>query len=457
MKQRKWFLLLLLAIWVAILNPISSNTFHHVYTQDVASAVDIPHIIEGYEQTPNLLRDGLRWWHGSWIQLHLGHYYRPLSSYQMWIETWIALHWGFYPISTIGFCLLLLDCILVCVLAHRFTTSRLCILMAAVLTPLFRFTVGLPSQWLTWYTYHNDLLVAAVALGFVLFFDAWLQGGNLRALGASWACFVVLCFLKEYVVIIPFFALALCLFRKNINIGKQRFLQPLLLCCGVGALFIFRSWIIPNASNPEIQRFHIIERPVWYYSNTLWRYMATGEFWLPGLAVVLFTAIALAIRSRQSHLFTGRAALLTKPYMLLLAIIAIATIYLSLATPSAVDAIVMMIDEPLSQPKLRDLIVILWCLYSASLLWKYRKQEPTLAAITLLLLSFVPMLARNIYWHYTFIPWLIRCGLYFPLLAKLVWLDVSPPLQPWIIRGQTKVPGLNASALALRRLFEVET
>src|SRR5207253_2899768 len=128
---------------------------------------DITAILAGYTHAPHLLIDGLRWWHGPWIQEGI-QVYRPISSYLLWIESWIGLHWGFIWVGWIGLVQFGVDCCLATALGLRLTCSRLCALLAAVLAPAiltWNWGGAQPAHWLIWFPCHSDLLMIGCLLG----------------------------------------------------------------------------------------------------------------------------------------------------------------------------------------------------------------------------------------------------------------------------------------------------
>ena len=145
---------------------------------------DVAGILQGFHATPHLLADGLRWWHGPWIQEGIGAF-RPLSSYLLWADCFVGLRYGFFYTGCIGMLLLVANCALCVALAWRFTRSRAGVYTAALLAPaggLFIMGGNQPPHWLVWFPVHHDLMMIAWLLGALLAFDCWLESARSRHL-----------------------------------------------------------------------------------------------------------------------------------------------------------------------------------------------------------------------------------------------------------------------------------
>ena len=70
--------------------------------------------------------------------------------------------------------------------------------------------------------------------------------------------------------------------------------------------------------------------------------------------------------------------------------------------------------------RLTTLGEMVFTLYAYWLLWRYRKQEPTAMVVVLLALSYLPVLPWRD-WHYMLTGWFIRCALFWPMIARLMW------------------------------------
>lgn len=393
---------------------------------------DVGGILEGYRQTPNLFIDGLQWWHGSWIQEDT-HVFRPVSSYLLWIESWIGLHWGFIWSAWIGVFLLIADCLLSVVLAWRFTRSKVCALLAAVLAPALRFWNWggtQPSDWLAWYPVHHDLLMIGFLLGALLCFDLWLETTRKKYLVLAWAWFVLGALSKEFVYIFPLMAAALALGRpSHIQVSRKDALVQVGSMLALAAMFFFyRMRILVDPYNPiSLKKEHLIRKPFLYWFPSYYRYIPTETYWYPGLSVLLFALAGTLIKLKQSQWKTW----MSKPFAWLPVSALIAGIlcaYCTFAYSSPLDTVWYMFDAKgrtsyLTLPlRLNDLLQMVFTLYTLHLVWKYRRQESSIAALLLLVLAYVPVFTF-LGWHYCIAGWFIRSAVYWPLVVKLIWLD----------------------------------
>jgi len=385
----------------------------------------------GYYQAPHLWADGLKWWHGTWIQVGIPAF-RPLSSYLFWIECWIGLHWGFLWSGWLGFWLFVLNCLLVATLAWRLTQSRLCAVLAAVMATWVRFiNVGQQDYWLIWFPVHQELFMHALMIGALLCFDIWYERAERRYLIWSWLLFLAGCLAKEHVYIFPLFALTVVITRRHIaHVQWQTATtQAVAMLCAVLLLWQYRAAIIADPRNPSLKPIQFVHKPLLFMYSSAGRYLITGQWWFPVLLLLIFALSGTLIKLHHLEPHQNTAIKwLNKLYISFpLALLTIA-LYLMIVGWSLTDAFWFIFDQPVKQAHGRDAIDMLVNLYAIFLLWKYRKTESTAAVWLFLFLSYAPVL-DFIGWHYTLPASLIR-SVYWAYFLKLVWLDFGRP-QPW--------------------------
>jgi hypothetical protein len=388
---------------------------------------DVPGILIGYRKTPHLLLDGLRWWHGSWIQDNV-HVFRPISSYLLWIETAVGLRWGFLWVAWLGVFLFTLDCVLSAALAWRFTRSRFCTVLAALLAPAIRFWNWggtHPGDWLAWYAVHHDLLMIGFLLGALLFFDVWLETARSKHLALAWICFLLGALSKEFVYVFPLMAAALALGKPR-NAGVERriaLMQAGYMLATTAVLFCYRLLVLVDPYNPPpLKASHILRKPYLYWFPAYFRYLPNRNYWFPGLGLLVFALAGALVRLGHG----SRRAWLSRPFAwpaILAAMVGVLALYGALACPSPATAFWFLFDEFPSRARLADFAELVFTPYSLYLLWKYRRQEPTGAAFALLILSYLPVFTY-LGWHYTITGWFVRCAVYWPVIARLVWINV---------------------------------
>ncbi|PIZ35100.1 MAG: hypothetical protein COY42_27415 [Armatimonadetes bacterium CG_4_10_14_0_8_um_filter_66_14] len=383
--------------------------------------------------------DGLKWWHGAWIQYGIPTF-RPLSSYLYWTECWVGFHWGFLWPALFGFCLFVGNCLLASALALRLTKLPVCAVLAGVLAAHVRFhNVGQPDFWLAWFPVHQELLMNGLMLGALVCFDVWFERAETKYLGWSWVLFVVGCLVKEQVYVFPAFAGAVVLCRRrNAKVTlRDGLLQAggmLLLTC---AFFAYRAAIIEHVRNPNLKPIQFVSKPLTFLFPTFGRYLLTREWWLPGLATLLVACPCALRRLRSRH----PGCPLTTPYAALVLTAVAALLYLRFATPSFGNA-VGALGEVFRGKEPRDLLRMISTLYALYLLWRYRREEPTVMALALVCLVHLPIL-DFIGWHYTLSPWCVWCP-YYALMAKLVWRNAGRPSvvfgNPPVLQWEPELP-----------------
>lgn len=410
---------------------------------------DVRSIISGYEQVPNLLLDSGHWWTGTWIQEGISAY-RPLASYLYWVESWVGIHWGFFWVGWIGVLLLVANALLSGVLAWRLTRSRWCVWLAAVLAVALRYynwSNSTPDYWLAWYPVHQELLMNCWLMAAIACFDSWNETSDRKLLACSWLIFLLGIFTKEHNFIFPAFALAIVQLRKHSRVSwRDGMIQAVLMLGVVVLLWMYRSSVLVDPRNPELKLVHLIRKPFLYLFYPYYKPVLSMEFWFPGLATLLLILGAGYLRWRS----TVSSDLLQKPatkYCIAAIGLIVICLYCAI-TYSVTKAFWYLFDSSSGFARSCQLAAMMATLYSLYLLWKYRKTEPTALAFALLVLAYLPVITY-LGWHYTVAAWFIRCA-YWALVAKLVWLDVSPILLPLV----TRFPLLRFRRFRLQPLLE---
>jgi hypothetical protein len=419
-----WLVAVLLGVplLAVIFNPFSQAS---VEPSIIAGMNDVPTIIKGYHQTPHLWPDSLKWWHGPPVQYDVG-VLRPLASYLLWIETAVGLRWGFFWTGCIGLLLFIADCWLAVAVAWRFTGSRWCALVAAVLAPSLRFfNYGgqqQPADWIVWYAVHQDLLLIGWLLGALLAFCAWLDTNRKAALIATWACFLLGALTKEFGYIFPVMALVLVHGRRREVATRAAWIQVAAMAGVVALLLLYRRAVLPFIYNPPpLTLLQLIRKPWMYWFGSFDRYLFVHAYWMVGLGLLVFAYFGAFLHWRRqfgSRLAGAQGwAIAGGVFLLILCLYLIVPGWL----PDIMGNFMNWRD---TEYFLFDLAAMVLTLYSISLLWKYRRDEPSLAAWLLMALAYIPIFTFE-GWHYTIAGWFLRSAIYWPLVAKLAYRDLS--------------------------------
>lgn len=388
---------------------------------------DVGSILAGYGHAQPLFPASLRWWHGSWIHEGVAAF-RPLSSYLYWLDCWAGLHWGFVWTAWMGYALFLTAALLSAALAWRLTGSALCAFYAAALVSLTRFSnVGQPDLWLAWFPVHHDLLMVSLLLAALLCFDSRFAGGRRRLLFWTWAFFAAGCLAKEFVYVFPLFAGTVSTLRP-LGAGRSRragLVQVGLMLAAVAALWLYRAAVVPHPRDNHWGAAQLLDAPVMYMYPTLGRYVLSAP-WLVGLAaLLLLLAGAVVIYRRSTFRDTRRGKLLGRPRVWLPGLLAVLFLYLACSSDSVTDSLWFLLDGENGLGHLSDLATMVFMLYTMFLVWKYRREEQTLAAWLFLFLSCVPVLGF-LGWHYSLPGYFFRAP-YDAMLLKLVWIELGRP------------------------------
>jgi hypothetical protein len=427
------------------------NGFFVSYTTPAKMAAmnDVPAVLSGYYATPNLFSDGLRWWHGTWIQEGI-YAYRPLSAYLYWIECWIGLRAGWFWVGCIGMGLLLANCAFCGALTWRFTGSKLCAAFACLSATCIVYFNMQPVEWLAWFPGHQELFLNLFLMGAVWHFDAWMRNGRTASLGWAWALFVGGCLSKEHVYVFPLMALALALLRpregaaRGVVSARRALGQIGWMAVFVGALWLFRSHVIENPRNPPIKRIFFIRKPFLYWFYPFYRTVLTELWWFAGLPVVI-----LALGRALIRLYQRAPAWLGRPFVapaVFFASLGVVALYLA-ATEGITRAAWYLFDFTVSSLRLVELGAMMLCVYCLWLSWKWRRAQPSVLVWSLFAIAHLPAFPY-LGWHYTIAAWFLRC-VYWGMIARLMWLDVEgylPALRARFRLARALMPAVPAEA-----------
>lgn len=193
----------------------------------------------------------------------------------------------------------------------------------------------------------------------------------------------------------------------------------------VGAFWCYRTAIISHPRNPpQLKPFMLIRRPFLFLFHPFYRNVVAQDFWFPGLSLLILLIGYCWLRWRKTP--QGQVCLSkTAGRWAVVSLMAGVVILYCALTYSVADAFWFLFDPALHGFHIIELGAMSGTAYSVYLVWKYRRQEPTLLAFTLVVLSCAPVFTY-IGWHYTIPGWIFRSA-YWPLVIKLVWIELGRP------------------------------
>ena len=368
---------------------------------------DITAIYQGYHETPNLLTDGLRWWHGPWIQVDVASW-RPISSYVYWIDCYAGEHYGRTAWGWIGLALLIVEAAAAAWLAWRLTRWWPGAALAALLLPLqCHISVCHPKLWLFWFPVHQEIVTGTAFLVVLALFDIWLELGGGRRLALFGVAFLLACATKETCFILPALLapMAAWRYRGNAVSAKARWLVVGATCAAVLGCWFWRAAVIPHPRNPSILLVQIPRKMGLNVLSPITLFGLGGEW---GVALVPITCTALYYwhkhRRPRWYLFWPLAYLLV-----------MVPVYLWPGKHLG-DLLIPLIDKgPLRMQFLRiELIVWTLMLYR-----KYAASEPGAVLLAMIVAIYIPNIDFG-GWHYEVVPWAIRV-VNWALVAKVFY------------------------------------
>jgi hypothetical protein len=358
-------------------------------------------------------------------QRSVGEY--PLATCLLWVETAVGRRCGFFWTACGGLALFVAAGWLTVALAWRFTGSRWCALIAAVLAPSVRFfNAGgrqQPADWLAWYPIHPNLLLIVWLLGALLAWCVWLDTNRKPALIMTWACFLGGALTSIFAAVFPFMALVLVG-------GRQRQVATRTALSQAGGMLVIAALSLVLGQHPQVPVFddqwptaalQIARKPLLFWFGSFDRYLFVHAYWMVGLALLVFAYFGAFLHWRSrfgSRLAVAQGwAVACGLFLLILCLYLIVPGWL----PDIMGNFMNWRD---TEYFLFDLAAMVLTLYSISLLWKYRRDEPSLAAWLLMALAYIPIFTFED-WHYTIAGWFLRSAIYWPLVVKLAYRDAA--------------------------------
>jgi hypothetical protein len=423
MKSYLWPVLLV--VWtLALAWSFNHDWYGWTSLTQIRAMNDAKPILFGYHQTPNVLIDGLRWWHGPWIEDGI-HVFRPLASYLLWGECWLGLRFGFESVAWVGFVFFVVLCCACAALTWRLTRSLPLTFVSATLaatTPLHIMGGTMPLYWLAWFPVHHDLQFFLTLISALFCLDMWLETQERRHLLATWACFVVSALTKEYAYIFPLLAVWWVWARAEKEVQHAAWRQVAFFFWVAIVLFSYRALILTNPYNPpHLKWVHLLRKPWMYWFPPFYRYVLSNDWFIPGLAALLY-ALGAAWRralqideARQWFLKPGAAS------GVIAANVVLVGLYLQVATGSVFDALWILFE---SRTKVFDLAYMTFLFYVVGLIWRTRSQKFGVLALVVLITIYLPVFTY-LGWHYTLAGWFIRASVWWPIIIHLVAKDWS--------------------------------
>ncbi len=419
----------LLAVWMLALILIFNTNFGVLNTTaGQMKANDVADIVDGFHQMPHFWSDFGRWWHGPWIESGV-QVFRPISSMMLWWECAIGLSYGFTYIAWWGVFLFAVASGLSVCIAWRITKSWISSGVAATLLPLLRFwnwAGTTPDSWAAWMPVHHDLLMIIGLLAAFLAFDWWLETGDRRALIGCWAAFIVGTLSKEYVYIFPLIALLWGLGVSAIEREKTITHAQILRVVGsifafTVALFVYRWAVLPAPYNPPPLRWiHIIRRPLLYWFGPFYPYVLPGIWWFVAQAITMLILVGVWLRAWKHK---ARVWPTLPTFAAILATIILPFLVGWPLGNSPAEAFWYFADIS-GTARIGQLLAMILTAWTLWLVFKYRRQSPSVAALLILMAIYLPVFTY-LGWHYTLTGAFIRGAIWWPVIVNLAMRDIA--------------------------------
>ena len=430
-----------LALWTLALVLVFNTSFDVLTTTSgQMGANDVASIMRGFHQTPHFWSDFGRWWHGPWIQSGV-EVYRPLASMMLWWECYVGLHAGFVYVAWWGVFLVTVACGLSVCIAWRVTGSWLSAWLAATLLPALRvwnWADTTPDSWAAWMPVHHDLLMIIALLAAFLGWSWWLEGGRRRHLFGCWLALIVGACTKEYVYIFPLVALIWGLGTPVRSVSRPQMLRTCgLMFAFVALLFLYRWAVLPAPYNPPpLKWVHLKKRPWLYWFGPFYSFVLTGMWWAIAQVAALMILAWAWLRAWKNKARTWPAI---PTFAAIIASLALPFLVVWPLAMSPLESFWRFADVNGSTRISQSLgmLATAWALW---LVFKYRREAPTLAALGILMVIYLPVFTY-LGWHYTLAGAFVRGAIWWPVVATLVVRD----LQGWrpAIQSRTaRVPRL---------------
>lgn len=405
---------------------------HHVSKPEMFKMADVPEIFSGFYNIHSVT-DTLQWWHGSWIHQGTGAL-RPVSSYLYWFDCLLGLQYGFFWVGCVGLALLLLNCFWVHRLAYQFTENQSLAAFAGFLAaclPYFNFVPSTPEYWLVWFPAHDTLLCSVFLLAGLSYYADWAKSNEKKALVFAWGFWITASLTKEYAYIFPMFACAVIL-QCNLKPRRLALIHILFMLVFIVGLFIYRHAVILHPRDPVYKATMFLRKPFLYLAYPFYKQVLTEDYWIPGLAVLLFCLIGGLLKlARGKYSSFLRKQFITSATCFFFMLIV--GLYCQIANGSWVLAMWDLFDH--SALRGRQLCSMVATIYAFWLAYKYRNELPTTLVLTLMILSYVPVIAY-LGWHYTIISWFVRC-FYWAVIGKAALRDIGG-FKPFRTSNRTK-------------------
>ena len=184
----------------------------------------------------------------------------------------------------------------------------------------------------------------------------------------------------------------------------------------VVALFAYRWAVLTDPYNPPpLKWVHVYKRPFLYWFGPFYGFALTKMWWAIASALTALALIGVWLRAWKSKSRTWPtlptfAAILASLMLPFLAGLPFGM------TPGEIFWYLFDTKGPHNLYQIGAMSLTAWVLW---LVWKYRREEPTLAALGILMAIYLPVFTY-LGWHYTLTGAFVRGAIWWPIISQ-VW------------------------------------